>query len=55
MPRVRLGMSGRESILASSTILTGSMQKQDKSLNIKSINILLIENYDEKDKSISYI
>ena len=31
------------------------MQKQDKSLNIKSINILLIENYDEKDKSISYI
>ena len=52
MPRVRLGMSGRESILASSTILTGSMQKQDKSINIKSMNILF-ENDDEKDESIS--
>ena len=44
MPRVRLGMSGRESILAFSMILTGMMQKQDKSNFIKFINILLTEN-----------
>ena len=34
MPRVHLGMSGRESILASSMILTGLTQIQDKSINI---------------------